>query len=86
MFHSAVHKERTVKGIMGVMGAMAATASLVAAAAIRRRRLASQEAQHPLKGSVQRRINLFGALANRRRGAQAEAATEDYQEAPEDVV
>ena len=80
-----MHPDHKVKGLIGVVGAMAATASLAAAFAVRRRRLAQDSQNHPLKGSVQRRINLFAVLTARRRGAAA-SATDDYKEAPEDVV
>ena len=87
MFDKAVvhSPSRVSKGLIGVVGAMAATASLVAAAAIRRRRLA-QANSHPLKGSIQRRINLFAVLAERKRGVRAVEAAEDYHQAPEDTV
>ena len=36
----------------------------MAAAVIRRRRVENESAKHPLKGSVQKRMNLFAVLAD----------------------
>ena len=85
VFDHASVAQHKAPGLIGIVGAVAAAASLVAAAAIRRRRVAQKATQHPLKGSVQRRINLFAMLAKQQKGARrANNNNDDYRVAPED--
>ena len=68
-----------------VIGAVAAAASVVAVAAVRRRRVVNEGTKHPLKGSVRKRMNLFAMLAKHRNGRRATTA-EYHNSLDNDVV
>lgn len=70
--------------MIGVVGALAAGCSFLVAAVLRQRRRERDANAHPLKGSIQKRIQLFAMLAKDNKGTRA--ATDAYQAAPEAIV